>query len=124
MKRIIIEAPGMYADHHVTEVRRIVLALPGVEDVTASSAFRVIELSIDSKKIKEDVIREALGAAGYLREIPMVAETGAAKDNRAFPRHSKVVQQAGDAVSFGQDIPSAGLPALSCPGMGVIKMED
>ena len=31
---------ALYADHHVIEVRRILLEVPGVDTVDASSAFR------------------------------------------------------------------------------------
>ena len=35
-----IDLPAMYGDHHVVEVRRILMDIPGVEDVYASSGFR------------------------------------------------------------------------------------
>jgi copper chaperone CopZ len=114
----------MYADHHVTEVRRILFELPGIKEVIASSAFRVVEVSFDASKTKEATIRETLDASSYLSEIPMIVETGVAADNRAFPRHSTTVVEAGTALSFAHSVPYAGLAALSCPGMGVIKTEE
>jgi copper chaperone CopZ len=124
MKTTTFEAPAMYADHHVTEVRRILLEMPGVQDVIASSAFLAVEVTFDPDQVQEAAIRDALDAAGYLQAIPMGVETGAAEENRSFPRHSAVVAQAGTKVSFAQDLPSPGLPALSCPGIGVLRMED
>lgn len=124
METITIDVPAMYADHHVTEVRRILLELPGVEAVTASSAFLAVEITFDPSKTKQASIQSALDAAGYLREIPMTLETGIAADNRAFPRHSAVVAQVADRVSFAHDVPQANLGGMSCPGLGVIKMED
>jgi copper chaperone CopZ len=124
MKTTTFDVPAMYADHHVMEVRRILFELPGVKEVMASSAFLAVEVTFDPAKVKEAAIQEALDAAGYLREIPMTVETGAAADNRAFPRHSTVVPQVGATVSFAQAVPLVGAPQLSCPGMGVIKMED
>ena len=124
MKTITFDVPAMYADHHVTEVRRILLDIPGVQEVIASSAFLAVEIAFDPAQIDEPALRDALDAAGYLRPLETAVETGQAEDNRAFPRHSAVIQQVGRTVSFAQDIPSPGLPVLSCPGIGVLRMED
>ena len=124
MKTITIDVPAMYADHHVTEVRRILLELPGVRDVIASSAFLAVEVTFDPAKTKEAAIRDVLDMAGYLQEISMIVETGVAADNRDFPRHSTAIQQVGAAVSFAHTVPLVGTPTLSCPGLGLIKMED
>ena len=124
MKTITIDTPAMYADHHVTEVRRLLLEIPGVAEVVASSAFLVVEVTFDPGKVEDAAIRDALDAAGYLQAIPVGVETGAASENRAFPRHSAVVAQAGTAVSFAQDLPSPRLSSLPCPGMGLVRMEE
>ena len=124
MNTITIDVPAMYGDHHVMEVRRILFALPGVKEVIASSAFLAVEITFDPGKVREPALREALGAAGYLEEISAIVETGAADDNRAFPRHSTAIKQLGTAGSFAQNIPSSGVPTLSCPGLGPITMED
>ena len=43
------EAPALYGDHHVSEVRRILLELTGVNEVyVSSSAFQIIEVYIRS----------------------------------------------------------------------------
>ena len=47
MEKTHITVPAMYGDHHVLEVRRILLALPGVAEVNASSCFQVVEVSYD-----------------------------------------------------------------------------
>ena len=72
------EAPALFGDHHVSEVRRILLELTGVSDVYASSAFRIVEVSFDPAKIKPEQIEACLQDAGYLGEIPMLIETGIA----------------------------------------------
>ena len=41
MKTLSLELPAMYGDHHVIEVRRILLEIDGVKDVYASSSFQV-----------------------------------------------------------------------------------
>ena len=53
MKTISFQIPTMFGDHHVTEVRRILLEAPGVEDVYASSGFQVIEVAVDESKPNE-----------------------------------------------------------------------
>ena len=50
MASFSLELPSMYGDHHVIEVRRILLDLDGVTDVYASSGFRVVEVEYNSKK--------------------------------------------------------------------------
>jgi copper chaperone CopZ len=124
MKTITIDVPAMYADHHVTEVRRILLENPGVKEVLASSAFLAVEVTFNPSKTSESEIRSMLDTAGYLQEIPMITETGIAADNRSFPRHSTTIQQLGTAVSFAHTVPLVGTPTLSCPGLGPIKVED
>ena len=55
MEKITVDLPTMYGDHHVTDVRRILLALPGVEDVYASSAFRLVEVTFDPTKTSPSI---------------------------------------------------------------------
>ena len=47
MEKKSFKLPAMYADHHVVEVRRILLEMPGVQDVYASSAFQVADVTFD-----------------------------------------------------------------------------
>ncbi len=54
------DAPALYGDHHVTEVRQILLALEGVSEVYASSAFHVIEVKFDPTKINAEQITAQL----------------------------------------------------------------
>jgi copper chaperone CopZ len=68
MKTKTFDAPVLYADHHVTEVRRILLELEGVTDVYASSAFQIIEVNYDETKINDLQIAIKLDEAGYLGE--------------------------------------------------------
>jgi copper chaperone CopZ len=121
--------PALYADHHVTEVRRILLALEGVQDVYASSAFQLVEVQYDEGVLAAEAIQEALAAAGYTGELPVPAEVGALAEkrngDRPFFRHTAVYPAAGRAVSFAQDTPAAGRPLWPCPGMGPIaEMEE
>jgi hypothetical protein len=83
----------MYADHHVERVRDALLAVDGVQDVLASSAFkRVLVSSFDAKSAKPEQLEQALTAAGYAPdEQPKLPElpTSTADDSpwfRSTPR--------------------------------------
>ena len=124
METKTFEAPAMYADHHVVEVRQILLEMTGVSDVYASSAFHVIEVTFDPGKVKADQIAARLEQAGYLGELSVLAETGVAterrKDDGVF-RHTAVYETIKGTVSFAQRVNYSGRPLWPCPGMGVVK---
>lgn len=121
------EAPALYGDHHVSEVRRILLELTGVSEVYASSAFQVIEVKFDPKQIGADKIQARLEEAGYLGEIPMLVETGIAvekKEGDTLFRHTAVYETIKSTVSFAQRVDYTGRPLWPCPGLGPVKMLD
>jgi copper chaperone CopZ len=123
-----LEVPMLYGDHHVLEVRRILLELPGVAEVYASSAFKMVEVRYDTAMLDADAIRAALEQAGYLGELEISAESGEyigkADDPGVFMRHTDVTTQIKDAVSFTQQVPYHGRPLWPCPGMGILEEED
>jgi copper chaperone CopZ len=121
------ETPVLFGDHHVTEVRRILLELTGVNEVYASSAFQVIEVKFDPKKITAAQIAACLEEAGYLGEVPMLIETGTAaerKDGDKSFRHTAVYETVKETVSFAQRVNYSGRPLWPCPGIGTVKMID
>ena len=128
METKTFEAPALFADHHVSEVRRILLEL-GANDVYASSAFQVIEVTFDPAKLSADAITSALEQAGYLGEVAMAAETGVAVEKRggdsdsAF-RHTATYETVKSTVSFAQRVEYSGRPLWPCPGMGPVKVAD
>lgn len=126
METITMDIPTMYADHHVSEVRRLLLALPGVEDVYASSAFHVARVRIDPATTGEAGLRAQLSAAGYLGELRIVTEdwkSGTPKETQDNPfRHTSASEQM-KGVAFGQTVePTAGRPLWPCPGMSPVKV--
>ncbi len=128
METITIDLPKMYGDHHVAEVRSILLAMPGVEDVYASSAFRVARVRIDPAKISEAELRAKLQEAGYLGELPIQTEawkTGTPADVVGNPfRHTAAHEQL-KAVAFAQKVEEPGRALWPCPGLGPLeKMND
>lgn len=130
LQTITIETPAMYADHHVVEVRRILFNIPGVEEVYASSAFKVVEVSFDPTKASEASIINSLQEAGYLGEllVPVETDSATAGENgkKPFFRQTAMYEQTRQAMSFSQIVIYAGRPLWPCPGMGVIerKMEE
>jgi copper chaperone CopZ len=128
MEIVTINLPTMYGDHHVMEVRRILLATPGVIDVYASSAFQVVEVSFDRSVINDLQIAVILDEAGYLGEWTPTAEAGvpAAKQNgnNQANRHTEIFSQTRQTVSFRQEVQKltyTGRPLWPCPGMGAIQ---
>jgi copper chaperone CopZ len=127
MGSITFDAPALYGDHHVSEVRAILLGLEGVSEVYASSAFQVIEVTFDETKIKAEQISAKLQKAGYLGELPLMAEAGIAierKDGDRKFRHTAIYETVKGTVSFAQRVEYSGRPLWPCPGMGAVKMSD
>lgn len=125
MKTYQLEVPMMYGDHHVIEVRRLLLELPGIGDVYASSAFRMVEVQYDPAQIEPDEIEKTLDAAGYLGELPIAEETGALaaqpEGQEVFLRHTKAHAYTTETISFTQQVPFSGRPLWPCPGIGTLK---
>jgi copper chaperone CopZ len=121
------ELPALYGDHHVLEVRRILLEIPGVKDVNASSAFHVVDVKYDEKKITDKEIQKKLEEAGYMGEHSIVSETGKAAGTEGaniVMRHTAVYEQLQQVVSFSQKIPYQGRPLWPCPGMGPLSSSE
>lgn len=130
MEKVSITVPAMYGDHHVLEVRRLLLEMPGVADVNASSCFQTAEISYDPAKTSPDELTNKLNQAGYLEALPVPVETGipvtqeAKRNGKGYFRHTTSYEQTKRVVSFAQTISSSGRPLWPCPGVGVITSED
>lgn len=130
MAKVTIEIPTMYGDHHVLEVRKILLSIRGVQDVYASSAFGFVEVTYDPEKVNDLEIKMKLDEAGYLGEWNLPAELSVPAtektDHPKYFRHTAIFETTKGVVSFSQNIGYTGRPLWPCPGMGVIKevMED
>jgi len=76
MENLELTIPAMYADHHVTNVKRLLAPIQGVENVLASSAFKAIVVEFDAGKTSKDALVKALSDAGYAPgEVEVVAES-------------------------------------------------
>lgn len=140
MKTFSIDLPTMYGDHHVTEVRRLMLELPGVTGpkhglgVYASSCFQVIEVQYDETKLDPEEITAKLEEAGYLGDMQVPVEVGALSErengDKPYFRNTAAYEQTGrtvsgsPVVSFAQQVPYVGRPLWPCPGMGPIHQSE
>jgi hypothetical protein len=112
METLTLELPAMFGDHHVIEVRRILLELSGIENVYASSSFQLVEVSYDPE------------AAGYYGEMPIPIESGAPsyqQEGSTYFRHTEVYENTRQVISFAQKVDAASRPLWPCPGVGAIK---
>ncbi len=126
METLTIDLPTMYGDHHVVEVRRILMNLPGVEEVYASSAFRIVRVRVDPAQVNEATIRSKLSEAGYLGELSIATEewkSGSPKATEGNPfRHTAAYENI-KTIAFAQQMEETGRALWPCPGMGLIKKE-
>jgi copper chaperone CopZ len=74
MNQLTLTIPRLYADHHVTNIRQLLLPLNGVEEVIASAAFKQVTVDFEAEKISRDAIIDALTMAGYAPGVPEVVE--------------------------------------------------
>lgn len=127
METITINLPKMYGDHHVTEVRSRLLALPGVEDVYASSAFHVMRARIDPAKVSEADLRAQLEAAGYLGDQAIEAEvwkSGTPQDTEDNPFRHTAALDGVKTMSFTQQVEDTARALWPCPGLGSLQKMD
>lgn len=123
------EIPTLFGDHHVVEVRRILLALNGVSDVYASSAFQLVDVTYDESKINDVELALKLDEAGYLGEWTIPIESGIesrrdAAEPAQFFRHSAVYETTGKTMGFAQRVNYEGRPLWPCPGLGTISAQE
>lgn len=124
MQKSTFNAPALFGDHHVTEVRRMLFSLPGVKDVYASSAFQIVQVEFDEAEITHETLLRVLEEAGYLGQIPLMVESEKAEENGSAFRNTANYAALSKTVSFAQKTPYRGRPLWNCPGMGIIKNMD
>ena len=77
MEKVVLNVPSLWADHHVLKVRDVLVALEGVGDVYASSAWKQVLISFDGAKLEPSAIEKALADAGYAvgeGELPVLTQ--------------------------------------------------
>lgn len=65
MEKVQFGVPRLWADHHTLKVREVLAQISGVQDIIASSAFRMVAMSYDPAVTSPDAIAAALASAGY-----------------------------------------------------------
>jgi hypothetical protein len=127
MQKVVFETPGLFGDHHVVEVRKQLLAKPGIAELYASSAFRVIEVTFDEAKISQADIQSHLQSMGYLAELPYQTElenSPEAARKTSFFRTTAAYSTTPTTVSFKQTVSSFGSSHMTCPGFEINKPMD
>jgi len=79
MSSITLNAPALFADHHVLKAREALFTLSGVQDVYASSAWQAVIVTYDPAAVQPAAIEQALVQAGYGpdKTTPVLAQSGA-----------------------------------------------
>jgi copper chaperone CopZ len=125
MSKVVFDTPALYGDHHVSEVRRVLLEMPGIQEVYASSCFHTVEVSFDPAVVTQETIAACLASAGYLEPLPVAMESGVylspADGGSATSRHTSTYEQVKQSVSFSQEVSQASRAGWPCPGMGILK---
>ncbi|MBI5823584.1 MAG: heavy-metal-associated domain-containing protein [Chloroflexi bacterium] len=128
METKTFETPALFGDHHVSEVRRILLETVGVTEVYASSAFQIVEVTYDETKINDLQIAARLDEAGYLGEWNIPIELGSAAQqgdgSKPYFRHTATYETTKQTVSFAQRVNYQGRALWPCPGLGMVKVDE
>lgn len=114
MEKLSLSIPAMYGDHHVLAVRQLLGALPGVEDIYASSAFKQVVVTFDPARVGAAAIEQALADHGYAPgvELPVPVWQPRHQEGPRFVVASGLAQMTSFQVP---GLPSSGGPR-PCPG--------
>ena len=127
MQTVVFETPGLFGDHHVVEVRKQILSKPGIAEIYASSAFRIVEVTFDETKISQEEIKSQLDTMGYL--VDLTAQSGLEHASEAiksttFFRKTAAYSTTPSTVSFKQIVSPFGSTHMTCPGFEINKPMD
>ncbi len=95
MEKIQFNVPDLWADHHTLKVRDVLTKMAGVQDVVASSAFRMVALAYDPAVVSPGALMATLEEAGY-----PVATDGAAVVPQPVPVQDGRKDPAWDRLGF------------------------
>jgi len=126
MASLSLEVPSMYGDHHVLEVRRILLEAEGVSEVYASSGFQIVEVEYNSKKITKAKIIELLEEAGYVGDLEIPLEPSipvTEREGDKYFRNTTYSEQTQNVIGFKQEVGYQGRSEWPVPGFGILKVD-
>ena len=128
MEKFSISLPSMFGDHHVTEVRRVLSALPGASEIYASSSFQLIELQFNPELLSPEEIKEALIQHGYLEgelaPVEIHKDPAIMDGEKPFFRHTASIHNLKKTVSFQQEVSAPERPLWPCPGIELKAVEE
>ena len=127
MASISLELPVMYGDHHVKEVRRVLLDIEGVKEVYASSSFHTVDVSYNTKKTNQKTIKAALEKAGYSGELAIPLEPSlpvTEREGEKYFRHTASSTQTQNIIGFEQNVGYQGRSQWPIPGMGILDVAE
>jgi copper chaperone CopZ len=127
MQTSTFNTPGLYADHHVADVRKQLLALPGIQSIYASSAFHVVEVTYDDTQVSPVELHSKLEELGYLHDLALISETSQAAqrtDAGGLFRQAMSYENLKKTVAFQQKVLNHRRPLWNCPGIGLVKRSD
>ncbi len=125
MKTLSLELPAMYGDHHVKEVRRILLEIEGVKDIYASSSFQVVEVKYDEKKTTPEDLTAALEKAGYIGDLSILVEPSIPahlREGDKYFRTTSISEETRNIIGFEQEVVYQGRTQWPCPGLGLLNV--
>ncbi|MCK4490608.1 MAG: heavy-metal-associated domain-containing protein [Anaerolineales bacterium] len=125
MKTLSLELPVMYGDHHVKEVRRILLEIEGVKDIYASSSFQIVEVKYDDKKTTPEDLTAALEKAGYTGDLSILVESSIPAHLREGDKHyrtTSISKETRNVIGFEQEVVYQGRTQWPCPGLGLLNV--
>jgi copper chaperone CopZ len=65
MEKAQFNVPRLWADHHTLKVRAALMQVAGVQEVIASSAFRMVMVTYDPALTSSPALSAVLNTAGY-----------------------------------------------------------
>ena len=127
MKKTTFETPMLFGDHHVVEIRNLILDVKGVNDVYASSNFRVVEVDYDESQVTQEQLQAVIEESGYAYQLVLPVEIGVSNEEdenpKPFFRTTAERVTAKASMGFSQDVKHQSGPlAWPSPGMGTIKI--
>ncbi len=125
MANLSLELPTMYGDHHVKEVRRILLEFDGVTEVYASSGFHVVEVEYNGKKTPKKDLVAALEKAGYIGDPGISVEPSTPaylSEGEKYFRTTSISEETRNIIGFEQEVGYQGRTQWPCPGLGLLNV--
>lgn len=65
MEELVLDVPGVWADHHVLAVRDALAGVDGIGQIDVSARDATVRVTFDPRLVGGGAISERLAAAGY-----------------------------------------------------------